>query len=330
MKIAFFSSKDFEKDFFLRENKDKHEIVFFGKKLNSETVDLIKDGSFEAICCFVNDVVDEAVLKELAKNGVKLVALRSAGFNNVDLKVASLLGLTVVRVPNYSPYSVSEHAVALILSLNRKTHLANRRVRDFNFALHGLMGFDLHGKTVGLVGTGKIGYMFASIMKGFGCNLLGYSDIQNPDCFEIGLKYVSFDELLAGSDIISLHCPLIPETHHLIGSNAISKMKDGVMLINTSRGGVVDAEAAIEGLKSKKIGYLGMDVYEDEGPLFFEDRSDEIMQDDVFARLVSFPNVIITGHQAFFTKEAVSDIVRITLDNISAFEKGEKVNVVNE
>lgn len=266
--------------------------------------------------------MNEATLRTLAGQGTKLVALRSAGFNNVDLPVAAELGVTVVRVPAYSPYAVAEHAVGLILMLNRKLYKAYNRVRTDNFAINGLLGFDIHGTTVGVVGTGKIGECFAQIMKGFGCTLLGYDVRQNPDCLAIGMRYVELSELLSASDIISLHCPLLPSTHHLINPDSIQQMKRGAMLINTSRGELVNTRAVIEGIKSGQIGYFGTDVYEEEDELFFEDLSDTVIQDDVFQLLQSFSNVVITAHQGFFTRNALEAIAQTTLSNISDIEQG--------
>jgi D-lactate dehydrogenase len=262
------------------------------------------------------------MLKALSGYGTQLLALRSAGFNHVDLVAAETYGITVVRVPAYSPYAVAEHTVALVLALNRKIHRAYNRVREGNFDIDGLLGFDLQGSTVGVIGTGKIGAIFAQIMRGFGCTLLGYDVYQNPACLEMGLQYVSLPELFASADIISLHCPLTPESHHLINAPAVSQMKRGVMLINTSRGGLIDTQAVIDGLKSGQIGYLGLDVYEQEADLFFENLSNEVIQDDAFQRLLTFPNAIVTGHQAFFTRNALSNIAETTLANIADFERG--------
>lgn len=275
----------------------------------------------EAVCPFVNDVVDQAVLEVLRSGGTRLIALRGAGFNNVDLAAAGELGIAVARVPAYSPHAVAEHAVALILALDRKICRANTRVHEGNFALDGLLGFDLHGRTVGIIGTGRIGLTLARIMAGFGCGLLAFDPVHSEEFVSLGSRYVTLDELLASSDIVSLHCPLTPDTRHLIDSAAVDRMKHGVMLINTSRGAVVETRAVIEGLKSGKIGYLGLDVYEEEGDLFFEDLSEQVLQDDLFARLLTFPNVLITGHQAFFTREAMQAIAEMTIANISAFEK---------
>lgn len=322
MRVAVFSTKKYDRQFFDRANEQAgHELVFFEARLTPETSSLA-DG-FEGICAFVNDQLDEEVLAVLADRGVKLIALRSAGFNHVDLKTATRLGLKVARVPAYSPFAVAEHTLALILALNRKIHRAYNRVREGNFSLDGLLGFDMHGRTVGIVGTGKIGTVFARLLGGFGCELLAYDPYPNDDCRELGVEYVEIKELLRRSDIISLHCPLHPETHHLIDEASVEEMKDGVMLINTSRGGLVDTAAVISGLKSEKIGALGLDVYEEETELFFEDLSDRVIRDDIFARLLTFPNVIITGHQGFFTREALHNIAETTISNITAFETGE-------
>lgn len=320
MKVAFFNAKSYDRySFDLANERYQHEIVFFECHLSHETVSLAI--GFSAICIFINDYLDAEMLEILAKGGTKLIALRSAGFNHVDLASASKLGLAIVRVPAYSPFAVAEHTVALILSLNRKVHRAYNRVREGNFSIEGLLGFDLHGATVGVVGTGRIGAIFAQIMKGFGCNLIGYDAYHNPSCLDLGLTYVSLPELLAQSDIISLHCPLTPDTYHLIDDRAIAQMKTGVMLINTSRGGLIDTQAAIDGLKSGTIGYLGIDVYEQESDLFFEDLSNRVIQDDTFQRLLTFPNAIVTGHQAFFTRQALANIADTTLSNITEFEQ---------
>ena len=321
MKVAFFSSKPYDRESFAAANQPYgHELVFLEPRLIPETVTLA--AGFPAVCVFINDELSEQTLKAIASAGTKLIALRCAGYNNVDLKAAKELGLTVVRVPAYSPYAVAEHAVGLILMLNRKLYRAYNRVRDDNFALNGLLGFDLHGKTVGVVGTGKIGQCFAQIMNGFGCTLLAYDVYENPACVDMGVKYVELAELLAQSDIISLHCPLLPATHHLINADTLKQLKPGAMLINTSRGGLVDTAAAIEAIKSGNLGYLGIDVYEAEGEIFFEDLSDTVLQDDTFQLLQSFPNVVITAHQGFFTREALSNIAQTTLSNISDIEAG--------
>lgn len=320
MKVAVFSTKAYDRQFLSAANSPKqHELAFFEPRLNQDTA--ILAAGFPAVCVFVHDQVDAPTLKILASNGTHLVVLRCAGFNNVDLKTAADLGITVVRVPAYSPYGVAEHAVGLILSLNRKIHRAYNRVREGNFSLEGLLGFNLNGRTVGIIGTGKIGLILGQIMKGFGCELLAYDVYRNPECETLGAEYVELPELFANSDIISLHCPLTPETHHLINPEAIAQMKSRVMLINTSRGGLIDTQAVIEGLKTGKIGSLGVDVYEQESELFFEDLSGEIIQDDIFQRLTTFPNVLITGHQAFFTEEALHNIAETTFANINDIEQ---------
>ncbi|WP_031494991.1 2-hydroxyacid dehydrogenase [Bryobacter aggregatus] len=319
MKIAFFGAHQFEREFFDRYNARKgHEITFLEEHLRPETAVLA--AGHDCVCVFVNDTVDATVLGLLAEQGIQLIAARSAGFNHIDLDAAKRLGIPVVRVPAYSPFAVAEHAVALILTLNRKTHRAFNRVRDGNFSLDGLLGFDLHGKTVGVIGTGKIGQVFAKIMIGFGCEVLAYDIAPNYSVREMGVQYQPLGDVLRKSDIVSLHCPLVTATHHLINGDSLARMKPGAMLINTSRGGLVDAKALIDALKSGHIGAVGLDVYEEEADLFFEDLSGQVIEDDVFARLLSFPNVLITGHQAFFTKEALQGIAMTTLDNVSEFE----------
>ena len=319
MKIAVFSTKPYDVASLQSANADqRHELHFLEPRLTRETAALA--AGFEAVCAFVNDVLDAPVLKALADAGTRVIALRSAGYNHVDLLAAERLGMTVARVPAYSPYAVAEHATALILTLNRKVHRAHARVREHNFALNGLLGFDLHGKHVGIVGTGAIGTVFARIMAGFGCQVLAYDPYPNDACRDTGAVYVDLAELFAHSQIISLHCPLTPETQHLIDAEAIAAMPDGVMLINTSRGALVDTPAVIDALKTGKIGSLGLDVYEEEADLFFEDLSDRVITDDVFSRLLTFPNVLITGHQAFFTVEAIEQIAETTLGNLTAFE----------
>lgn len=293
------------------------EIKYFETRLGEDTVQLAK--GFDGVCVFVNDTVNEKVINELYDLGVRVIALRCAGFNNVDTK-ACFGKLHVFRVPAYSPYAVAEHAMALLLTVNRHTNKAYIRTRDFNFSLSGLTGFDLHGKTVGVVGTGKIGRIFAEICKGFGMRVLAYDKFPNP---ESGLDYVELPELLRQADVVSLHCPLTDETRHMIDADAIAQMKPGVVLVNTSRGGLVDTEALIEGLKSRKVGAACLDVYEEEGDLFYEDCSEEIVADDTLVRLISMPNVIVTSHQAFLTKEALSNIAATTVDNLLKFERGE-------
>jgi D-lactate dehydrogenase len=322
MKVAVFSTKPYDKKFLITANYDhEHELVFLEPQLSRETVVLA--AGCRGICTFVNDAIDSRILELLFQRGIRLIALRCAGFNQVDLKAAAHFGITVVRVPAYSPYAVAEHTIGLLLCLNRKLHKAYNRVREGNFALDGLMGFDLHGRTVGIIGTGKIGAVVAKIIAGFGCRLLAYDVHPNPDVTALGASYVELSQLFSQSDIITLHCPLIPETRHLVNEAAIAQMKPGVMLINTSRGGLIDTAATTEALKSKKIGALGLDVYEQESELFFEDRSDTIIQDDVFERLMTFPNVMVTGHQAFFTTDALQNIAETTLANITEIEQGQ-------
>lgn len=321
MKILFFSSKAYDQHFFSLANKAYgFELKFMEVPLNRSTAVLAK--GCEVVCVFVNDMVNAEVLQELASQGVQLIALRCAGYNNVDLKAAEALDIKVVRVPAYSPYSVAEHTIALILTLNRKTHRAYNRVKEGNFALNGLMGFDLYGKTVGLIGLGKIGLATARILKGFGCRVLGYDIAQPAEADSIGIEFSDLDSIYRQSDIISLHCPLTPDTYHIINQESIRKMKKGVMLINTSRGALIDSIAVIEGLKKEQISYLGLDVYEEEADLFFEDLSNRVIQDDVFMRLLSFNNVLITGHQAFFTSNALEKIAEVTLENIQEFQAG--------
>jgi len=321
MKAAVFNTKRYDRESLTQANaRYGHTLKFLDARLTEETAALAR--GFDAVCIFVNDEAPEPVLDQLAELGVRVVALRCSGFNNVDIPAAERLGLTVLRVPAYSPYAVAEHTVALLLSLNRKIYRAHARVREGNFSLEGLLGFDIHGRTVGIVGTGRIGQEVARIFKGFGCDLLAFDVQPNPVCLDLGVAYVTLDELFRRSDIITLHCPLMPETHHLINDRAISTMKSGVTLLNTSRGALVDTQAVIRGLKSGKIAYLGLDVYEEEADLFFEDLSSQVIQDDVFARLLTFPNVVITGHQAYFTREALENIAETTLANLAAFEKG--------
>jgi len=319
MKIAFFSTKSYDREFFNR-YVTTHEIIYFEARLGTQTVNLT--AGCDAVCVFVNDRLHAAVIAELKKAGVKLIALRCAGFNNVDLDAAKASGIKVVRVPAYSPHAVAEHAVALIMTLNRKTHKAYNRVREGNFSLERLTGFDLYEKTVGVIGTGKIGQAFCNIMQGFGCKVLAFDLMENKVLAATGVEYVPLVDVLEQCDIISLHCPLNEQTKHIINQQTLGMMKEGVMLINTSRGGLIDTVAVIESLKNGKIGYLGLDVYEQEEKLFFKDLSENIIQDDVIMRLLSFPNVLITSHQGFFTEEALTQIAQTTLGNIDAFEAG--------
>jgi D-lactate dehydrogenase len=326
MKIAFFSSQPYDKQFFKAHNQDYNfSLQFFDVALSAATVGLAN--GFDAVCVFVNDKADAGVVAQLKEAGVKFIALRCAGFNNIDLDATRKAGLHVCRVPAYSPEAVAEHAVALILTLNRKTHKAYNRVREQNFALQGLMGFDLHGRTVGVVGTGKIGQAFCRIMLGFGCRVLAFDIIANRDMEAIGVEYLPLIELLQQSDVVSLHTPLNDQTRHLINKETIQHLKEGVMLINTSRGALIDTPAVIAGLKCGRIGYLGIDVYEQEEQLFFHDRSGDIIEDDTIQRLMSFPNVLVTAHQAFFTQEALNQIADTTLYHLSQLEKGVSQNL---
>lgn len=325
MKIAFFDTHQFERNIFQKENeKFNHEIAFFESRLTEQTANAV--AGYPCVCAFVNDRLDSKTLQAISANGTRLIALRSAGFNHVDLESARDFGLQVVRVPEYSPHAVAEHAVALILSLNRKIHRAYNRVREGNFSLDGLVGFDLYKKTVGVVGTGRIGSVLAKIMNGFGCQVLAFDRMQNPTLVAAGVQYVSLDELLRKSDIISLHVPLTPETHYIIDSKALLLTKPGVMLINTGRGALIDTKALIQHLKSGHIGCAGLDVYEEEEGIFFENLSDQILQDDQLARLLTFPNVLLTSHQAFLTEEALTNIAQTTLQNIAEFENGKDLS----
>ena len=320
MKVAICSAQSYDHEFLTAANANfNHELMFFETRLSEKSIQLFS--GFPVICAFVNDILNEGALRTLAGQGLRLIALRCAGFNNIDVQAAEKYGTRVVRVPAYSPYSVAEHTLALMLTLNRKTHRAFNRVRDGNFSLEGLLGFELHSRTVGIIGTGRIGQAVARILHGFGCRLLAYDVVQNEQCKALGVKYVELAELYRDSDIVTLHCPLNQQTHHLIDATALSQMKRGVMLINTSRGAVMDTNALPAALKSGQIGYLGLDVYEQEGDLFFQDLSNQVIQDDMFERLLTFPNVLITGHQGFFTREALSSIAQTTLQNISVFEK---------
>ncbi|MEX2583931.1 MAG: 2-hydroxyacid dehydrogenase [Gemmatimonadota bacterium] len=322
MRIAVFSTKPYDRQALNEANeRHGHELVFFEPRLTPATAPLAR--GFDAVCPFVNDQVTAEVVASFASGGVRLLTLRSAGFNHVDLKAAAEHGVEVTRVPAYSPHSVAEHATGLILTLDRHFHRAYARVREGNFSLDGLLGFDLHGKTVGVIGTGKIGTAFSRIMTGFGCRLLAHDPYPSDEVRGLGARYVALEEILSTADIIALHLPLNPDTYHMIDQEAIDRMKVGVMLINTSRGGLVDTRAVIGGLKSGKVGALGLDVYEEEADLFFEDLSGKVIQDDVFARLLTFPNVLITGHQGFFTREALNNIAETTLSNATAFETGE-------
>lgn len=318
MRVTVYSTKPYDRRFLDEANAaGHHQLAYHEARLDAATA-ATAAGS-QAVCAFVNDQVDQPALQALHGLGVRLVALRSAGFNNVDLEAAARLGIAVGRVPEYSPHAVAEHTAALVLTLNRKIHRAHARVREGNFALEGLLGFDLHGRTVGVVGTGKIGECFLRIMAGFGCRLLASDPAVNPACEALGARYVPLPELLAESDIVSLHCPLTPQTHHLIGEAALARMKPGAMLVNTSRGAVIDTRAVIRALKSGRLGSLGIDVYEEEASLFFRDLSADVIRDDVFARLLTFPNVLVTGHQGFFTADALAAIAATTIANLDRF-----------
>ncbi|NLE21695.1 MAG: 2-hydroxyacid dehydrogenase [Actinobacteria bacterium] len=326
MRLSVFSSKPYDRHFLGSLNDEEgfgHELVFFDARLEEPTVPLAYGSP--AVSSFVNDDLGEPVLAELAGNGTTLIALRSAGFNNVDLEAARDLGLTVMHVPDYSPYAVAEFTIALVLALNRHLPRAYTRVREGNFSLQGLLGFDLHGKTVGIVGTGKIGGIVAeTFLRGFGCRVLASDLFPSEDLRQLGVQYVEFVDLLRSSDIVSLHCPLTPETHHLIDRRSIAHMRPGAMLVNTSRGGLIDTGAVIEGLKSGRIGNLGLDVYEEEARFFYEDYSTRLIDDDELSRLLTFPNVLVTSHQGFFTHEALEQIARTTLANVSDFEAGRR------
>lgn len=321
MKVAVYSARRYDKAMLERANADHgHELLFVQDALTLETAPLA--AGCGAVCVFVNDSVDAVVLEALKALGIGLVATRSTGFNHVDAVAAKRLGIDTARVTDYSPYSVAEFTIGLLLAVNRRIARASQRTRDGNFELDGLMGFDLHGRTVGVIGTGKIGRIFAGIMRGFGCTVLACDPYPTPAFDGLG-RYVALPELLAGSDVISLHCPLTPQTHHIIGAAALEQVRPGTLLVNTSRGGLVDTEAVIAALKSGRLGGLAIDVYEQEAELFFQDLSATVITDDLIQRLVSFPNVIVTGHQAFFTREAIGQIMATTLENVSAFERGE-------
>lgn len=321
MKVAVFSSKPYDEDYLTRANNGKHELEFHAVALSAKTAVLAQGCS--AVCCFVNDCLNAQVLSLLAEMRIAFVALRCAGFNQVDLVAAKKLGIKVARVPEYSPHAVAEHALGLILMLNRNLHRAYHRVRENDYSLNGLIGFDLVDKTVAVIGTGKIGQVFAQNMLGLGCKLIAFDPTPNQLLMTKGVNYLPLEDIWPQADIVSLHCPLNPSTQHLINAQTIAQLKMGVMLINTGRGGLIDTPAVVAGLKTKKIGYLGLDVYEEEGDLFFEDNSNELLQDDTFARLLTFPNVVVTGHQAFFTREALTAISDITLANIDNFSQGQ-------
>jgi D-lactate dehydrogenase len=321
VRIAVFSTRPYDRRFLAATNDEEghgHELTFL-----DETTVSLADGH-DAVCAFVNDVLDRTVIEQLAAAGVRMITMRCAGFNNVDLEAAQEHHLTVARVPAYSPYAVAEHTVALMLAVERRLHRAYNRVREGNFALDGLLGFDLRNKRVGIIGTGKIGQIVARILRGFGCSLRAYDPFPNPEVRDYGVRYVDLDTLFAECDVITLHCPLTPETHHIIDAEALTKTRPGVMIVNTSRGALINTPDVIEALKDGRIGNLALDVYEEEGDLFFEDLSDRVITDDVFSRLLTFPNVFITAHQAFFTEEALTNISQTTLANASAFAAGRR------
>lgn len=327
MKIAIFSTKYYEREYLDKFNVDgKHQLTYFETPLNAETVSVVK--GFDAVSIQLTDKLDANVIDQLAKANIKLIDLRTAGYDNVDLEAAAKHNIKVMRVPAYSPQAIAEHATALILTLDRKTHKAYNRVRENNFSLQNLMGFNLFGKTIGVLGTGQIGTAFCQIMLGFGCKVIANDILPSKSLIEKGVKYVAFEKLLEQSDIISIHCPLTPKTRHLFNNVTFSKIKKGTMIINTSRGAIINTKDAIKALKKAQIGYLGIDVYEGEENLFFKDLSDKIIKDDQIERLMSFNNVLITPHQAFFTKEALDEIARVTISNFNSFE--DKVKTENE
>jgi len=327
MKIAVFSTKPYDKEYFDKyKNQHDFDFVFFKTALNKNTASLTAD--VDAVCVFVNDKVGKDTIEILAQNKVKLIALRCAGYNNVDIEAAQNHQIKVVRVPAYSPEAVAEHALALILTLNRKTHKAYNRVREGNFSLNNLIGFNLHGKTIGVIGTGQIGATFCRIIQGFGCKIIAYDIVKSKELETLGIDFQPLEKVFQQADIISLHCPLNPHTKHIINKKSLALMKDGVMIINTSRGALINTADVIQALTDRKVGYLGIDVYEQEENLFFEDLSEIIIQDDLILRLNSFPNVLITSHQAFFTKEAMHEITTTTLNNIKAFNNQEAL--INE
>lgn len=321
MKVAVFSTKSYDREYLDKLNQErKHELVYFEASLKAETVRLAEN--FDAVCVFVNDKIDKELIEKLKRLGIKLIVLRCAGFNNVDIEAACEQNMPVLRVPAYSPNAVAEHALALIMTLNRKTHKAYNRVREGNFSIERLTGFDLNGKTIGVIGTGKIGCIFAKIMLGLGCEVIAFDKFPNLELQDLKVKYLPLEDVFKQSEIISLHCPLTPETKHIINNNSLNMMKKGVMIINTSRGKLIDTDAAIQALKEGRIGYLGVDVYAQEENLFFKDLSEMVILDDKISRLMTFPNVLVTAHQAYFTDNALTQIAATTLKNLSDFEQG--------
>lgn len=324
MKVAVFSTKYYEKEYLNKHNANTaHELIYFDVPLNKDSLALTI--GYDAVCVTITDTINKQAILGLAHNNIQLIDLRTAGYDYVDITAAAENNITVMRVPAYSPEAIAEHATALILTLNRKTHKAYNRVREHNFSINNLMGFNLNGKTVGVIGTGKIGRAFCNIMQGFGCSVIAYDIKQSPKVIAKGIAYKSFDEVLAQSDIVAIHCPLNEQTKYLFNAAAFAKMKKGAMLINTSRGAVINTTDAIEALKTEQLGYLGIDVYEGEAELFFKDLSNEVIDDDVMAQLLSFSNVLVTPHQAFFTTEAVNEIAKITIKNFTDFENGGKL-----
>lgn len=327
MRVLVYDTHSYDKTFLDAANGGRHQLEYTTAQLDAQTAALAQ--SFDGVCLFVNDRADGQAMERLAAGGVRVIAQRSTGFNNLDLQAAARHGIICMRVGYYSPYAVAEFAVGLLQTLNRRIHRAYNRTREFNFRLAGLLGHDIHGRTVGVVGTGKIGAIFARIMQGFGCPVLAYDVRENPECLELGVTYVPLEELLRLSDIISLHVPLMPQTHHLINAETLALMKPGVMIVNTSRGGLIDTEALIEAVQHGRVGAVGLDVYEEEEGKFFRDLSDQVLEDDVLARLMTFPNVLVTGHQAFFTHEAMTTIAETTIRNLTDFEEGrENENVL--
>jgi D-lactate dehydrogenase len=327
MKIAMFSTKSYDQEYFEKHSNDhNYSFSYFETSLNKDTANLTI--GFDIVCVFVNDKIDKDTIEILSRNGIRLIALRCAGYNNVDIISAKSNNIKVVRVPAYSPEAVAEHSLALILTLNRKAHKAYNRIREGNFSLKNLIGFNLYGKTVGVIGTGQIGATFCRIIKGFGCRVIAYDISKSQELMNIGVEYLSLNEVFKQSDILSLHCPLTPNTKHIVNDQSLALMKNGVMIINTSRGALINTADAITSLSTQKIGYLGIDVYEQEENLFFEDLSEIIIQDDLILRLNSFPNVLITSHQAYFTREAMEEITITTLENINSF--GKNLVLINE
>jgi len=320
MKVLVYDTHSYDRTFLDEANGGRHQLDYTAAQLDQQTAALAE--GYDAVCLFVNDHASAPVLARLAAGGVRVIVQRSTGYNNIDLAAAAEHGITAMRVSFYSPYAVAEHAVALLMTLNRRIHRAYNRTREFNFRIAGLLGRDIHGTTVGVVGTGKIGAIFARIMRGFGCELIGYDVRENPECHELGMRYVELGELWPACDIVSLHAPLTPETHHLVNADSLARMKPGAFLINTSRGGLVDTEALIAALGNGHLAGVGLDVYEEEAGKFFRDLSDAPMSDDTLARLMTFPNALVTGHQAFFTQEAVTTIAETTIRNLDDFAAG--------